>query len=95
MPVNKNDQHARQHWPEIYDATPKSVFATVAWRLANIASGQLDGAVAAEARFAEELSTLMAMGIIPAQQGAKPHKLTLEHAIAQGFDPSDEHLGGR
>jgi len=93
MPVNKNDAHARQHWPTLYDETPKSVFATVAWHLANIASGQLDGAGAAEARFAEELRALMAMGIIPPKQALKSHKLAVGHAEWQGYDPSDEHPG--
>lgn len=89
MPINKNDTHARDLWGDIYDATPKSVFATACWHLANLASGVADTPGAAEARFAEELRALI-HGHIEPRQADRPHKLALAAAVAKGFDPSDE-----
>lgn len=62
--MGKADQHARKHWGKAYDAIPKSVFATVAWHLANFAS---DGGNA-EARFVEELKAMLDNGIIDERQ---------------------------
>ena len=71
MPANKHDRHAREHWGEIYDALPKSVFATVAWHLANVASGNADNPGSAKRRFISELNALVANNIIPAPQAAR------------------------
>lgn len=74
MALNKNDSHARDCWGDLYDSLPKSVFATAAWHLANIASGEADAPGAAEKRFFEELKALAANGIIPKQQFARMFK---------------------
>lgn len=66
--IFKNDQHARKHWGKAYDAIPKSVFATAAWHLANLASGEIDEPGAAELRFVEELRALAQNGIISGPQ---------------------------
>ena len=66
---SKNDQHAKQHWGHVYDAIPKSVFATIAWHLANLASDKADTEGAAEMRFLEELKALVDGDIIPKSQG--------------------------
>ena len=67
MTVNKNDVHAREHWKDVYDAIPKSVFATVAWHLANLASGEADAPAAAERMFLEEVQALGQADILPSQ----------------------------
>lgn len=67
----KDDQHAYRHWGAAYDAIPKSVFATVAWHLANMASGEADVDGAAEAMFRAELNALIDAGIIPQSQGKR------------------------
>ena len=71
MAFGKNDSHARECWGDLYDSLPKSVFATAAWHLANVASGAADGPGEAEKRFFEELRALVASGIIPKQQIAR------------------------
>lgn len=69
MAANKNDIAAREHWgSEVYDSIPKSVFAAVAWHLANIGSAEPDTSGAAETRFVEELRALCNCGLIPEQQ---------------------------
>ena len=68
MAVSKNDAHALRHWGAVYDAIPKSVFATVAWHLANLASGEADREGAAEEQFFSELTTLAQNGIVPPEQ---------------------------
>lgn len=69
MGVSKNDGHATALWGhDVYKAIPKSVFATAAWHLANIASGEVDHGGAAELRFCEELKALAQNGIIPPKQ---------------------------
>lgn len=35
MAIGKNDAAAREHWGVAYDQIPKSVFAVLAWRLAD------------------------------------------------------------
>jgi len=35
MAIGKNDLAAREHWGAAYDAVPKSVYAVLAWRLAD------------------------------------------------------------
>lgn len=67
----KDDQHALRQWGAAYDAIPKSVFATVAWHLANLASGEADADGAAEAMFRAELGALIDAGIIPSGQGKR------------------------
>ncbi len=64
----KNDQHAREHWGLAYDQIPKSVFATLAWHLANVASGCGDSPGAAETRAIEELRALSRATILPDNQ---------------------------
>lgn len=68
MPVNKNDDHARAYWGGAYDAIPKSVFASLCWHLANLASGEADAPLAAEGRTVEEIRALAAVAILPAAQ---------------------------
>lgn len=69
--IMKQDDHAARYWGDAYDAIPKSVFATVAWHLANLASGTADAAGAAEAAFRSELTVLMNGGVIPEAQGKR------------------------
>jgi len=56
--VFKKDRAARLAWGSAYDDVPKSVFALLAWHLANVASGTADEDGAAQARFIEELAAL-------------------------------------
>lgn len=56
--VFKKDGAARAAWGDAYAAIPKSVFAIVAWHLANVASDSADDDGAAEKRFVEELAAL-------------------------------------
>lgn len=56
--VFKKDGSARKAWGKAYDAIPKSVFALVAWHLANVSSENADGDGEAEKRFIEELAAL-------------------------------------
>lgn len=74
MAANKNDRHARIWWGDLYDSLPKSVFATAAWHLANVASESPDSDGAAEKRFFEELKALVANGMIPKQQVSRLFK---------------------
>jgi hypothetical protein len=77
----KLDAHAAGHWGRAYDDIPKSVFATVAWHLANVASDSCDTPGAAEARFREELAALSLSGILPETQ-AKRAEAAVAKAIA-------------
>ena len=61
--VSKNDGVARSHWGEAYDEIPKSVFAAIAWHLANLASGECDTPGAAEARFLAEWQAVETLGV--------------------------------
>jgi hypothetical protein len=63
----KTDGHAKALWGDAYDAIPKSVWATMAWHLANIASDAPDVAGSAEARALAELDALGGQ-IIPERQ---------------------------
>lgn len=67
--MSKNDQTAIDLWGRAaYDGTPKSVFATIAWHLADLASGTAGGDGAAVMRFLAELRALGHCGAIdPAQ----------------------------
>lgn len=56
--VFKKDEPARRAWGDAYDAIPKSVFALVAWHLANVMSANADEVGAAETAFANELKAL-------------------------------------
>ena len=70
--VMKQDAHASEHWGwDVYATVPKSVFATVAWHLANALSESCDTPGMAEKRFAEEIDALVANGILPAAQGKR------------------------
>jgi hypothetical protein len=69
--VIKQDAHAHRHWGDAYDAIPKSVFATVAWHLANAMSGECDADGAAERAFLAELAALVESGLIPAPQATR------------------------
>ncbi len=64
----KADQHAREIWGEAYADIPKSVFATLAWHLANRASDTPDLPGAARKEFFDELTALTLNGIIPGPQ---------------------------
>lgn len=74
--VFKQDVSARQAWGAAYDAIPKSVFALVAWHLANVASGTADENGAAERRFVEELEALR-HGHLPPSQADRAIKAAL------------------
>lgn len=70
MVANKHDTSAREHWgSDVYDRIPKSVFAVVAWHLANIASSNPDSPGAAESRLIDEVQALADQGLIPEAQG--------------------------
>jgi hypothetical protein len=64
MSRGKKDAQAKAAYGSAYDAIPKSVFATIAWHLANEASGTCDAPGAAESRFIEEWDCLIANGLI-------------------------------
>jgi hypothetical protein len=68
MPINKNDRHARAAIGEGFDAIPKSVFGTLAYRLADRLCGGNDDRPAAFAMMREELEALGVNGIIPTDQ---------------------------
>lgn len=79
MSITSNDREAVSLWGSAYADIPKSVFATIAWHLANVASGTADEDGAAEARFLEEWEALLAHGI------SKPSKkLRAALAAARG-----------
>lgn len=80
MPINKNDIHAREHWGRAYDATPKSVFATLAWHLANRASGYAGEPGAAEATAHDEIRALLKSGILPDGQASRAMKALVDAA---------------
>lgn len=62
--VMKNDGAAAQAWGgTVYAAIPKSVFALIAFHLANLASGECDNPGAAEKRFLEEWDALIPHGL--------------------------------
>lgn len=69
----KQDRAARMAWGDAYNAIPKSVFALVAWHLANVASGQADTVGAAESRVIEELEALR-YGHLPQAQADRAIK---------------------
>ena len=61
----KNDRVARSLFGPVYDTIPKSVFAAIAWHLANQSSGTCDAIGAAEAQFLREWKALLPHGISP------------------------------
>jgi hypothetical protein len=63
MALNHNDATAHALWGDAYDAIPKSVFAAIAWHLANLASGCCDEPGMAEKRFLEEWDALLSHGL--------------------------------
>ena len=71
----KNDSEAVALWGAAYGDIPKSVFAVMAWHLADCCSGE-DGAVA---RAIEEIEALGLNGIITSAQH-KNSKRALERA---------------
>lgn len=77
----KSDSHARRLWGAAYDDIPKSVFATVAWHLANLCSESADVPGAAEARAVQEIETL-GYGHIPERQ-AKAAVKAIRAAISK------------
>lgn len=77
--VMKQDAHAAAHWGDaIYSALPKSVFATVAWHLANALSESCDAPGMAEKRFLEEIDALVANNILPSAQGKRAKEVLLK-----------------
>lgn len=77
MPANKNDRHAREHWGDSYDKIPKSVFATLCWHLANVASDSAGAPGAAERRTIVELDAL-ATQLMPEKQARDAEKVLRE-----------------
>jgi hypothetical protein len=75
MPLNKNDMHARNDLGSaVFDAIPKSIFATLAFRLADrLGDGTADRSIAFPI-MAEELAALANCGIIPADQAKRALK---------------------
>lgn len=70
--VFKNDTLAREAWGgAAYEAIPKSVFAYIAWHLANASSESSDAAGAAEQRFMFEWGALTAHGLQPPTGAAR------------------------
>lgn len=67
----KIEHHAFDHWGKVYHAVPKSVWATLAWHLANEASGTCDVEGAAARKVVEELRVLNENEIIPKAQVAR------------------------
>ena len=61
----KKDYEARHLWGKRYDKIPKSVFASIAWHLANVNSGKADTPGEAESVFYKEWGALYEVGIIP------------------------------
>lgn len=72
--LNHQTREAYAAWGEAFDAIPKSVWAVVAWHLANVASGEADTEGAALARFREELQMLVDGGHLPEAQGKRALK---------------------
>lgn len=67
----KHDYEAVALWGPAYADIPKSVFAVVAWYLADISSEAGADNGQAQARFIEELKALRGNGILPAEQVAR------------------------
>jgi hypothetical protein len=68
MAIGKNDHAARALWGRAYDELPKSVFAVVAWYLADCASDEGVGHGGEVRRFIEELDAMKSNGILDAVQ---------------------------
>lgn len=71
MAIGKNDEAARRYWGDAYDHIPKSVFALVAWHLANRCSGNCDHPGAAEAEFIAEIRALFKADIMDVAQAKR------------------------
>lgn len=71
MAIGKNDEAARRYWGDAYDGIPKSVFALIAWQLANRCSENCDQPGAAETEFVAELKALVNAGIMDAAQAKR------------------------
>ncbi len=78
----KNDRTARQLFGPAYDAIPKSVFACIAWHLANINSAGADTPGEAELRFIEEWNVLVDNGIVPQPLPARIDRQLRARAVA-------------
>ncbi|NVD44363.1 hypothetical protein [Qipengyuania atrilutea] len=65
MALNKNDSEARALWGAAYEAMPKSVFAVMAYHLADLASEDGDSAIG---RALEEVNALAMNGLITETQ---------------------------
>lgn len=68
MATGNDDGVAREIWGSAYDAIPKSVFAVVAWYLADCASDEGVGNDGELRRFAEELEAMHSNGILGERQ---------------------------
>jgi hypothetical protein len=74
MSIADNDAVARGLWgEEAYRLIPKSVFAAIAWHLANFASDSCDVPGMAEKRFLEEWDALLSHGL------SKPSKALIRN----------------
>lgn len=62
------DRVARDLWGLAYDAIPKSVFAVVAWHLADCASDEGVGNDGEVRRFVEELEAMRSNGTLDERQ---------------------------
>lgn len=75
MPINKNDHHARQDiGSDVFDAIPKSVFATLAYRLADRLAGGNNDRDAAFEIMREEIDVLALNNILPLDQAKRSVK---------------------
>ena len=71
MRCGNDDSIARDLWGQAYDAIPKSVFAVVAWYLADCASDEGVGNGGELRRFIEELEAMGSNGILDERQVKK------------------------
>lgn len=75
MAIGKNDQHARHDLgSETFDAIPKSIFATLAFRLADRLGGGNADRDQVFPIMVEELQALATCGIVPQDQAVRAMK---------------------
>jgi hypothetical protein len=65
---DRSDDEARSVWGAAYEAIPKSIFALVAWQLANRGARNHDGHALGYGEVVDALNALAAEGIITAEQ---------------------------
>lgn len=90
MSLGKNDQHARDAVrSDVFDAIPKSVFATLAYRLADRLDGGNDDQAQAFAVMVEELDALALNGIVPADQARRAIKSLRPYAATRNEEEGE------